>query len=175
MSQKNNITRRSFLKKAAGIATGAIVFPYIVPSSSLGKAGGVAASSRIVMGCIGMGGQGTGNMRAFMGHRDVRVAAVCDVRAERRRKAKDIVDRRYGDKGCTTYNDFRELLAREDINAVMIAPQDHWHALIAVVLRKAVRGGGGRGPGDSQGGAKVWAGVPDRHPAALRPQIPVRL
>jgi predicted dehydrogenase len=137
VSRKTSITRRSFLKKAGGLATGAIGFPYIVPSSSLGKAGSVAASERIVMGCIGMGGQGTGNMRAFMGHRDVRVVAVCDVRAERRRRAGDIVDRHYGDKGCTTYNDFRELLARDDINAVMIAPQDHWHALIAVAAAQA--------------------------------------
>jgi hypothetical protein len=121
MSPQKNFNRRQLLKKATGIAAGAVAFPYIVPSLSLGKADS-AASNRIVMGCIGMGGQGTSNMRAFMGHQDVRVPAVCDVRAERRQKAKDIVDRRYGDKGCATYNDFRDLLARKDIDAVMIAP-----------------------------------------------------
>jgi len=132
MSAQEKFNRRRLLKKATGIAAGAIAFPYVVPSLSLGKSGSAAASNRIVMGCIGMGGQGTSNMRAFMGHEDVRVVAVCDVRAERRQKTRDIVDRRYGDKGCATYSDFRELLARKDIDAVMIAPPDHWHALIAV-------------------------------------------
>ncbi|MGD8499316.1 MAG: Gfo/Idh/MocA family oxidoreductase [Phycisphaerales bacterium] len=137
MYLRSNVNRRQFLKKATGIAAGAIAFPYVVPSSSLGKAGGVAASNRIVVGCIGMGGQGTGKMRAFMGYEDARVVAVCDVRAERRQKAKDIVDQHYGDNGCATYNDFRGLLAREDIDAVMIATQDHWHALIAVAAARA--------------------------------------
>ncbi len=121
MSPQKNFNRRQLLKKATGIAAGAVAFPYIVPSLSLGKADS-AASNRIVMGCIGMSGQGTSNMCAFMGHQDVRGVAVCDVRAERRQKAKDIVDRRYGDKGCAAYNDFRDLLARKDIDAVMIAP-----------------------------------------------------
>ncbi len=98
MSAQEKFNRRRLLKKATGIAAGAIAFPYIVPSLALGKADSAAVSNRIVMGCIGMGGQGTSNMRAFMGHGDVRVVAVCDVRAERRQKAKDIVDRQYGDK-----------------------------------------------------------------------------
>jgi predicted dehydrogenase len=145
MSAQENFNRRRLLEKATGIAVGAIAFPHIVPSLALGKADSTAASNRIVMGCIGMGGQGTANMRAFMGHSDVRVVAVCDdvrvvavcdVRAERRQKAKDIVDGQYGDKGCATYNDFRELLARKDIDAVMIAPPDHWHALMAVAAAR---------------------------------------
>ncbi|UCE48293.1 MAG: Gfo/Idh/MocA family oxidoreductase, partial [Phycisphaerales bacterium] len=137
MSPQEITYRRQFLKKAAGIAAGAVAFPYVVPSVSLGKANSVAASNRIVMGCIGVGGQGTSNMRAFIGYKDVRVVAVCDVRAERRQKAKDIVDKHYGDKGCSMYNDFRDLLARQDIDAVVIAPQDHWHALIAVAAARA--------------------------------------
>jgi predicted dehydrogenase len=136
ISPQKNVDRRWLLKKATGIAAGAIVFPYVVPSSSLGKAGSAAASNRIVMGCIGVGGQGTSNMRALMGHKDVQFAAVCDVRAERRKKVKDIVDRHYGDDGCATYDDFRDLLARDDIDAVVIAPQDHWHALIAVAAAR---------------------------------------
>ncbi|MHC4555758.1 MAG: Gfo/Idh/MocA family protein [Planctomycetota bacterium] len=137
MSQNKSINRRQFLKQATVTATGAIALPYILPSLSLGQAGNAAPSNRIVLGCIGVGGQGTGNMRALMGHKDVRVVAVCDVRQERRQKAKDIVDERYGDKGCSIYNDFRDLLARKDIDAVMIAPQDHWHALIAVAAARA--------------------------------------
>jgi len=131
MSMQEKVSRRRLLKQTAGIAAGAISFPYIVSSSALGKSGGVAASNRIVMGSIGTGGQGTSKMRAFLGNDDVRVVAVCDVVTERRQKAKDIVDKHYGDSGCKTYNDFRDLLARDDIDAVVIAPQDHWHALMA--------------------------------------------
>jgi hypothetical protein len=88
MSEKGYFNRRRLLKKAAGIAAGAIAFPHVVSPLALGKADSAAASNRIVMGCIGMGGQGTSNMRAFMGHQDVRVPAVCDVRAERPPKSQ---------------------------------------------------------------------------------------
>jgi predicted dehydrogenase len=89
------------------------------------------------MGIIGSGGRGTDNMRGFLGHDDARVVAVCDVWDNRRQRAKGIVDKHYGDKNCATYNDFRELLARKDIEAVVIAPQDHWHGVIAVAAAKA--------------------------------------
>ncbi|MHC4631366.1 MAG: Gfo/Idh/MocA family oxidoreductase [Planctomycetota bacterium] len=144
MAGKNSISRRQFLK-AVGTAAGAIGFgfpqsgvpPYIVPSSALGAAGNVAASNRITVGCIGTGSRGISNMRGFMGESEVQVVAVCDVFESRRQKAKDIVDRHYGDRGCVVYDDFRDVLARKDINAVMIAPQDHWHALIAVAAARA--------------------------------------
>lgn len=134
MAEERNICRRRFLKSAV-TAAGAITFPYVVRSSALGRAGSpgrIAASSRIVMGCIGLGIQGTGNMRAFLSHKDVRVVAVCDVSESQCQKAKNIVDRHYADKGCAAYNDFRELCAREDIDAVSIAAPDHWHVLIGV-------------------------------------------
>jgi predicted dehydrogenase len=137
MYRKKNINRRQFLKKATDLSLVAVGFPYIVASSALGKAGAVAASNRIVIGCIGVGGQGTGNMRAFLGKSEAQVAAVCDVIESRRQKAKDIVDRRYGDKGCASYNDFRDVLARKDIDAVVIVTQDHWHAVIAVAAARA--------------------------------------
>jgi predicted dehydrogenase len=76
-------------------------------------------------------------MRAFLNNKDVRVVAVCDVVADRRQRAKGIVDKHYGDNGCATYNDFRDLLAHDDIDAVVIAPQDHWHALMAVAAARA--------------------------------------
>ncbi|MHC4397282.1 MAG: twin-arginine translocation signal domain-containing protein [Planctomycetota bacterium] len=77
-----NINRRRFLKKAAGITAGAAAFPYIVPASVLGKAGKVAPSNRIVMGCIGMGGQGIFDMKQFLQYDDAQVVAVCDVNKE---------------------------------------------------------------------------------------------
>jgi len=137
MSRKSSITRRRLLKRTAAITTGTIALPYIVPSSVFGRAGGATPSERIAMGCIGTGGQGRGNTKAFLNNSAARMVAVCDVAESRRQQAKDIVDKHYGDKGCAVYGDFRELLAREDIDAVVIATQDHWHALIAVAAARA--------------------------------------
>ncbi len=128
MPVKRNTKRRDFLKSIGG----GVVLPTILPSSALGRAGSVAPSDRIVMGMIGVGGMGGGHVRGFLQHADVRVAAICDVREDRRQAAKNIADQRYGDKSCETYNDFRELLARKDIDAVLIAVPDHWHALIGI-------------------------------------------
>jgi hypothetical protein len=184
MSRQKKVSRRRLLKDVTGLTAGAISFPYIVSSSALGKSGGVAPSNRIVMGSIGVGGQGTSKMRAFLGNEDVRVVAVCDVVTDRRQKAKDIVDKQYGDTGCTAYNDFRDLLARKDIDAVVIAPQDHWHALMAVAAARAGKDmycekplgvAVTEGQAISQGGAEVWSGIPDRHTAEVGPQIPFRL
>ena len=135
MTQERRICRRRFLKSAA-LAAGAITLPYNVRSSALGRDGGVPAGSRIVMGCIGLGIQGTGNMRAFLGQKDVRIVAVCDVSESQRLKAKSTVDRHYGDKGCAAYNDFRELCARKDIDAVSIAAPDHWHVLMGLAAAR---------------------------------------
>jgi predicted dehydrogenase len=93
-----------------------------------------------------MGGQGIGNMTGgdysnipggFMGKSEVQAVAVCDVDTKRRIKAQDMVNVKYGNKDCTAYNDFRELLARKDIDAVMIATPDHWHAMIGIAAAKA--------------------------------------
>jgi predicted dehydrogenase len=119
--------RRRFLQQAAAL----IGAPSIIAASALGKEGQTAPSNRITIGCIGVGSMGTGNMRVFLGLPECRVVAVCDTYEDRRQRAKKLVDAEYGDKGCTTYGDYRELLGRKDIDAVMLAPQDHWHALIA--------------------------------------------
>ena len=136
MKRKKNISRRQFLKKAAGVTAGAMAFPYIVPSSALGKAGGVAPSNRIVMGAIGTGLQGVSDLRGFLGIDEVQVVAVCDVDKAHREQAKQIVDQAYGNKDCTAYNDFREVTRRSDIDAVLIATPDHWHTLPAVDAAK---------------------------------------
>ena len=80
---------------------------------------------------------GTGNMKYFAGLEGSRVVAVCDTYEDRRQRAKTYVDNQYGDQGFAAYRDYRELLDRKDIDAVMIAPQDHWHALIATAAAKA--------------------------------------
>ena len=137
MVGKNNIDRRQFLKKAAGTAAGAIVFPYLVPASALGKAGVVAPSNRIVMGAIGIGWQGMGNMKGFLAKDEVQFVAVCDVDTNHLDKAKKTVDERYGNIDCATYSDFRELIARGDLDAVCIALPDHWHAIPVIAAARA--------------------------------------
>ncbi len=133
---KQRYSRRRFLKGAlaAGAAAG---FPLVLPTSAFGAGERPTPSNRIALGCIGVGGMGTDNMRNFLALPDCQVVAVCDAYADRRQKARDIVNGHYGDAGCAVYDDFRELLARDDIDAVMIAAQDHWHALMAVAAAQA--------------------------------------
>ena len=137
MIERKRMNRRRFLKNATGITAGTVAFPYIVSSSALGNAGNVAASNRIVMGCIGMGGMGTGDMRGFLSKREVQVVAVCDVDKSQRDKAKKNVDEKYNNNDCKTYLDFREVIAREDIDALSLAMPDHWHSIPAVMGARA--------------------------------------
>ncbi|MDQ2730435.1 MAG: Gfo/Idh/MocA family oxidoreductase, partial [Armatimonadota bacterium] len=122
------VSRRQFLKASAAV----VAFPYVVPAAALGKDGHTAPSNRIVMGGIGIGNQGSGDQGAFLGRGDVQYVAVADVKGEVRDGCKQRIDQHYGDTGSTMYNDFRELLARRDIDAVHIATPDHWHAIIAI-------------------------------------------
>lgn len=111
-------TRRGFLKASSAAAGTAIAAPYVITSKALGDATTPPASDRIVMGGIGIGNMGSGDQGAFLGRTDVQYVAVCDVRKEWREKGKDRADAKYGTKDCTAYVDFRELLARGDIDAV---------------------------------------------------------
>ena len=133
---QRNIQRRRFLQQAA-ISSGAIGVALPIASAALGKNAAAAPSNKITIGCIGVGGMGTGNMKTFLGMPECRVVAVCDAYEAKRKKAKERVDMQYGDKGCAMLADWRDLIARKDIDALMIAPQDHWHALIATAAAKA--------------------------------------
>ncbi len=130
-------TRRDFLKSASAAAIGAMGIPLFIPSSALGRSGTVAPGNRITIGCIGVGGMGTGNMNSFLGIPEAQIIAVCDVDAKHRAEARSTVETRTGRKGVAEYNDFRELIARTDLDAVSIAVPDHWHALIATAAAKA--------------------------------------
>ncbi len=127
------MNRRKFLKAVGGI----VGFPYVVRAAALGLEGKTAASNRITVGCIGNGPQGNDDMRNLLSQDDCRVVAVCDVWKRARDAAKAIVDKRYEDNGCAVNSDFRELLARGDIDAVQIATPDHWHTIIGIEAAKA--------------------------------------
>ncbi len=130
------MNRRKFLQNVTATAA-ALGFPYIVPSSALGKSGGTAPSNRITIGSIGVGGMGGGHLRDCLSREQAKVLAVCDVDTERRERACGRVNEAYGNSDCAAYRDFRELLARDDIDAVIIATPDHWHAIAAIRAAEA--------------------------------------
>jgi len=135
---KEKITRRRFIRKATGAAIAAVGFPYVVSPSAMGKAGNVAASNRITVGFIGVGGHGRGmNLRSFLANADAQAVAVCDVDPNHLNIARDMVNKKYGNNDCATYKDFREVIARNDIDAVVISTPDHWHVPISIMAAKA--------------------------------------
>jgi predicted dehydrogenase len=144
------MNRRTFLKDAAALGTA----PVFVPAAALGRGGAVAASNRITMGVIGTGNQGTGDMKGFLRDERVQVVAVCDVNRETpgyweggiagREPARVLAEWHYARarrsgayKGCSDYEDFREVIARKDIDAVLIALPDHWHSIPVVEAARA--------------------------------------
>lgn len=131
------LARRQFLQRTARAVGALAAAPLIVPASVLGRGGTAAPSERIIMGAIGLGGRGLYVLNALLASRDVQVVAVCDVRRERRDKARTAVDEKYGNRDCRAYRDLLELLARPDIEAVMIATGDNWHALASVLAARA--------------------------------------
>ncbi|MCL1921535.1 MAG: Gfo/Idh/MocA family oxidoreductase [Kiritimatiellaeota bacterium] len=119
------LSRRNFLRGSSAVA--AVSAFNIVPASVFGQN---APSNRIVMGMVGVGGQGQGNMGAFLGQSDVVVRVVCDVNEKKMADAKRKVDDRYKNSDCQMTKDFREVCIRKDIDAIMIGTPDHWHAYI---------------------------------------------
>ena len=130
------LSRRAFLRKGA-VACGVLAAPILVPASALGRGGAIPPSERIVMGGIGIGGRGSGDLGALLQESEVQFVAVCDVQRVNRERAKAMVDGRYGNKDCQAYRDLRELLALADIDAVLIATGDRWHALASILAMRA--------------------------------------
>jgi predicted dehydrogenase len=125
----NRLSRRQFLQATAAAAA---AVPCIVPASALGRAGGPVPSDRISLGIIGVNGMGRANLQNCAQYPDVVVTAVCDVWKKRR----DEVLEKYK-AAAQGYNDYRELLARKDVDAVIIASPPHWHALMAIHAAEA--------------------------------------
>lgn len=138
------MSRRTLLRNAVGATAGAFLMPEVVPASALGR-GRTAPSNRIVLAHIGVGGQGTQHVvggvwtqaGGMTGRDDVQIVAVCDVNAQRRENARNLVNQRYGNQDCATYGDFRELLARKDLQAVLIATGERWHPLLSMAAARA--------------------------------------
>ena len=131
-----HFNRRQFLTTA--LKAGAVLaLPQLVPGSVLGRDGAVAPSERIVLGGIGIGNRGTYDLGCFLEEPDVQFVAVCDVKDARRTAIKQKADNKYGNHDCATYRDLRELLARSDIDAVLIATGPNWHATAAILAANA--------------------------------------
>lgn len=133
----HHTTRRQFLKHGSMASAAALAAPTFVPASALGKEGRPAPSERIAMGAIGAGGRGSRLIREFLKENGAQLVAVADVDRRHLRSAQEKINKENGDHGCRAYEDFRPLLAREDVDAVTVATPDHWHALVSVAAAEA--------------------------------------
>jgi predicted dehydrogenase len=120
----SSLTRRRFLAAAGAAAA-------VLPRTTWANAGPVSASDKITIGVIGWGMMGPANTKAFLEQSDCRVVAACDLDKNHLKAAVDTINQKYGNTDCKAYRDYRELLARDDIDAVMIAIPDQWHAIVA--------------------------------------------
>src|SRR6266550_2629724 len=139
MTTPNRFTRRQFLKTTAAVAVAA---PTLLPSAVWAAPKGL--NERMTLGFIGMGKQNGGLLGGFINNQETQVVAVCEVDTTRREHAKKRVEDHYAKqtdkgsfKGCDAYKDFRELIARKDIDGVVVATPDHWHAIIVVAAANA--------------------------------------
>jgi len=123
-----SLSRREFLRRSTQIAA-----PLIVAPSVLGRAGAVAPNSRIQLACIGTGGQGTSNLRAFLTDERVQVVGIADVDDEHRAAAAKLA----GLSSGQTTRDFREIISRSDVDVIMNATPDHWHSNVVIAAAKA--------------------------------------
>jgi hypothetical protein len=130
------VTRRGFLKTAAQVGA-FLTLPQIVPGRVLGRDGGVAPSERIVMAGIGIGNRGSYDLDCFLPQQDVQFVAICDVKEARRQAVKKRIDARNNNTDAVMYRDMRELLARTDVDAVLIATGPNWHATASIQAAKA--------------------------------------
>jgi predicted dehydrogenase len=131
-----DLTRRDLLKKSA-VAGAVLAAPWFVPAAALGRDGKAAPSGRVTLGVIGVGPRCTYDLKAILPLPDVQCVAICDVQAGRREAAKKLVDGHYKTGDCAAYRDFHELLARPDIDAVLIATGDRWHAPASMLAARA--------------------------------------
>jgi predicted dehydrogenase len=123
-----HIPRRKFLKTAAV----SVAIPYILPSSVVSCIGREVPSKRLTLGLIGLGSMGMRHLKGFLQEEDCRIVGVCDVDASRLSAAAGEINKHYKNNDCAEYRDFRELVARDDVDTLCISVPDHWHAIIAL-------------------------------------------
>ena len=128
-----SLTRRDLLRQSGALAAA----PWFVSAAALGLDGATAASERVTLGVIGVGPRATYDLRGILPLAGVQCVAICDVQASRREAAKRLVDEHYHNRDCTAYRDFHELLGRRDIDAVLIATGDRWHAPASILAARA--------------------------------------
>ena len=133
---QSRMTRRGFVRSAAVCAAGSIGFPNVLDSCVFGADRATAPSNRITLGLIGNGNINGHHREVFLARKDARIVAVCDPVTARRRAYRDRINQAYGGTVCADYRDFRDLLARDDIDAVCIATPDHWHACLAITAMR---------------------------------------
>jgi predicted dehydrogenase len=132
----SRLNRRQFIWTTGATAMAAAL-PTFIPASALGRDGTASPGSRVAVGVIGCGPQGLGDMGNFLSQKDCQVVAVCDVKNDQLEQARATVNAHYQNQDCRTYHDFRELVARRDIDACLIATPDHWHVLAALAAVNA--------------------------------------
>jgi predicted dehydrogenase len=133
-SSPSAISRRQAIGRLAGFA-GAAAVPMVLPGRVFGA---TAPSKQITLGFVGLGNEGYGhNLMAFLVENDARAVAVCDVFASRRKQARETVEKHYSATGCTEIADFRDVIARKDIDAVVISTPDHWHVPMSLMALEA--------------------------------------
>jgi len=138
MSEAQGISRRRFLARTAAGAGFGMAAPYVLTSNALGSQKKAPANSRITLGFIGVRNMGGNHLSRFLKNRRVEVLGLCDVdRSVRKDRAQSVKKAYNHEHAPPDYNDFRELLARDDIDAVVVATPDHWHALICIEACKA--------------------------------------
>jgi hypothetical protein len=153
MKATSALTRRRFLNQTVTALGASLTAPAFVPASALGRSGAISPNDRITMGFIGVGTQGGGHLLGgawtyvaggYAGRKEVQVLAVCDVWRDRRDRACQRVNDHYSEvygkgnyKACVAYNDFRQVLERSDIDAVLIATPAHWHATMAAMAAES--------------------------------------
>ncbi len=137
MKKTASNTRREFISNSLAIGAATIAAPYFVSSKALGAGDSVAASERITLGVIGIGPRCTYDMKSILQLPDVQCVAISDVQQSRRDAGKALVDGHYGNDDCKLYHDFREMIARDDIDAVIVATGDRWHAAASIMAAEA--------------------------------------
>lgn len=136
MSDGRTISRRESLRRM-GLAAVSASVPQVVAAPVVGGTGRPSPGNRLTMGMIGLGSMGLRHVKGFLQERDCQITAICDVDAARRLEARKEIAAAYGRDDCAEYNDFREVLARDDVDTLCISVPDHWHAIPAILGARA--------------------------------------